>query len=274
MTNTSTGRASRLENRTASATSTRPDPQRGMAIGFLAMLPLFIAYELGVARDGGVRNTAEVFLSLPLSPCGAHVDAARRGLLLACALWAGCTSFHSELGLLPRVWRVILEGALCAVVLGPLLILALHLLGIVDTTNALRTPVPSTVPRLAEAARLVGGAAYEEVLFRIGAQSLFYLLFGQVLHFLSAADRVARGGAEILSVLAAAVVFAAAHLAAFVAPLGAGGETFDAAIFTWRVLSGIMLSIIYRWRGPGVAAWTHGLFNLALFLGAGPDCFL
>jgi hypothetical protein len=274
MRTSSAGSTSRTEIRGDSSTLARDESQRGMAIGFLAMLPLFIAYEAAIARDPALRNSAEVILSLPLRPFAPHVDAARRFILAACTVWAAWSCFHAELGLLQRVWRVILEGAFCAVILGPLLILLLHLLDLEHITTVLRMPRPTGVPRLAVAARLVGGAAYEEIVFRVGAQSLFYLLLLHVMHFLSSADRMARGVAEILSILAAAALFAAAHLAVFVAPLGPGGEAFDAAIFTWRMLSGIMLSIIFRWRGPGVAAWTHGLFNLALFLGAGPDCFL
>jgi hypothetical protein len=248
--------------------------QRGMAIGFLAMLPLLVAYELAIRPESSPRNVAEVLLSLPLLPFGAEADAVRRGALAACAIGAAWSCFHAELGLLQRVWRVILEGCLCAVVLGPLLILLLHAIGIEHSSASLRTPMPSAVPRLSEAARLVGGAAYEELVFRIGVQSLCFVVSSRVLLFLSAAERPARAGAEVIAVLASAGVFAAAHLAAFTAPLGPGGEVFDAAIFTWRALAGILLSCIFRWRGPGVAAWTHGLFNLALFLGAGPDCFL
>ena len=74
--------------------------------------------------------------------------------------------------------------------------------------------------------------------------------------------------------LGSATLFAAAHLAAYTAWLGPGGEPYDASVFTWRLLAGILLGLVFRWRGPGVAAWTHGLFNLALLLGAGPDVFL
>jgi hypothetical protein len=171
------------------------------------------------------------------------------------------------------LWRVVLEGALCAVILGPLLILLFHFSGI-EHSDALKMPFPSTVPHLSDAARLVGGSAYEEIVFRIGAQSLFFLAILRLLQFMRSSEGIARAGAEVGAVLAAACVFAAAHLAGAIGFLGRGGEAFDAAIFTWRVLAGIMLSCIFRWRGPGVAAWTHGFFNLALFLGAGPDCFL
>jgi len=269
----STGNAA-ISSRPASGDRASMATQRGMAIGYLAMVPLLAAYEIAIGSGSALRNAAEVVLSLPFAPFGDAADFARCATLVVCALAAAWSCFHAQLGLLQRVWCVLLEGALFAVILGPLLIALLHAAGIHAASATLRTPLPGVVPRVSEAARLVGGAAYEEILFRIGIQSLCFLLSLRVLHFFSAADRVARFGAELFSVLAAAGLFAAAHLAAFTAPLGPGGETFDAAIFTWRVFSGILLSCIFRWRGPGVAAWTHGLFNLALVLGAGPDCFL
>ena len=41
----------------------------------------------------------------------------------------------------------------------------------------------------------------------------------------------------------------------------------------WRLLAGILLAGLFRWRGLGVCAWAHGLFNLGLVLGAGPGVF-
>jgi hypothetical protein len=48
------------------------------------------------------------------------------------------------------------------------------------------------------------------------------------------------------------------------------GEPFDSSTFTWRFLGGCLLGALQRWRGLGVVAWTHALFNLAMLLGAGP----
>ena len=53
-----------------------------------------------------------------------------------------------------------------------------------------------------------------------------------------------------------------------------GGEVFSAPVFTWRLAAGILLGLLFRWRGIGAAAWAHGIFNLALSIGAGPDVFL
>lgn len=253
----------------------RPDVQKSLSLGFLAMLPLLASYELASERLGA-RNAAELVLSLPIAPLGDRSDLVRRIALVACACVAAWRTFGSSLGLLPRVARIVLEGAVAAALLGPLLVLLLSLLGAEPPRIA---PTPD-VPSLALAGLVCGGAAYEELVFRVGVQSLVYLLVFRALGALGvpgafgASERPARTLAEALAIAVAGFVFAAAHLAAFTAPLGSGGEPFDPHVFTWRVVAGMLLSALFRWRGPGVAAWAHALFNLALLVGAGPDAFL
>jgi hypothetical protein len=131
------------------------------------------------------------------------------------------------------------------------------------------------MPALAWTAVLCGGAAFEELVFRLGVLSLAYLAVRRGLLALGASPRAAGLGAELAGLAVSAVVFAASHLPLVVERLaGPGGEPFDGAIFTWRVLAGILLGILFRWRGMGVAAWAHALFNLALAIGAGPEVFL
>jgi membrane protease YdiL (CAAX protease family) len=159
-------------------------------------------------------------------------------------------------------------------VLGPVLLVLLHPFGGLDALRGLRPPSAAEAPGLARAALLAGGAAYEELVFRMGLQGLLYLALRPTLAFWLGAERGARVGAEVLAVLLAAVVFAAAHLAVFTQVFGPGGEPFHAGVFPWRVLAGILLAVLFRWRGPGVAAWTHASFNFATSIGAGPEVFL
>jgi membrane protease YdiL (CAAX protease family) len=120
-----------------------------------------------------------------------------------------------------------------------------------------------------------GGAAFEEIVFRLGCLSLAYLLLRRGLLALGSPERTADRAAELLALALSALVFALSHLACVIRPLaGHGGEPFEAAVFTWRLLAGILLGILFRWRGMGVAAWAHALFNLALYLGAGPEVLL
>jgi hypothetical protein len=246
--------------------------QRGLALGFLAMTPLLAAYEIARAASGGAwRNAAEVVLSLPLAPFGRSATALRLCAITICAGLALRACFHARLGLVARVGRIAAEGALGALVLGPLLILLQH---------ALALPQPSAlsasggVPDLARGVLIASGAAWEEILFRIVLQSALFVLGVKLVEFFTASPVLSRALAGAGSIVFASLFFAAAHLASVTALLGPGGERFDPAVFSWRFLAGVLLGLVFRWRGPGVAAWTHALFDLALFVGAGPDVFL
>jgi membrane protease YdiL (CAAX protease family) len=108
----------------------------------------------------------------------------------------------------------------------------------------------------------------------MGLQGLLFLLVSRTLVFWLPHPPSVRWCSEILAVLLSALVFAAVHLALFTQVLGPGGEPYHPGIFLWRVLAGVLLAALFRWRGPGVAAWTHALFNLALAIGAGPAVLL
>jgi len=255
------------------------DPERrgpSLALGFLALVPLIVAHEWGAGvEQRGIVNFASVLLALPLMPFGARALEASwvvYGLLAAASL---VVLYRSEYALLPRLLRVVGEGALGAVVLGPLLVFLCWLLDLTGEGSPLRSGVPAHMPPLAWAGVLCGGAAFEEIAYRLGVLSLAYLAVRRGLSALGASEGASRRAAEVLALLFSAAVFAISHLDFVVGRLaGSGGEPFDAAIFTWRVLAGILLGILFRWRGMGVAAWAHALFNLALTIGAGPDVFL
>jgi len=251
-------------------------PQRhDLALGFLAMLPLFALYEFGWRASGGAtRNLAEVVLCLPLAPLGDALHVARPLALVALAALAAWRVFHAELGLGPRLFRIALEGLACALLLGPLLIGVLALCGGLDALRDVALPQAPAAPGLAQVALLAGGGSYEELLFRLGLQSLLYFLFVRALRFWMPDGPLLRGVSEVATVALAALAFAAAHLAVFTQVLGPGGEPWHAGVFHWRVLAGILLALVFRWRGPGVAAWAHAWFNAALAIGVGPEVFL
>ena len=221
----------------------------------------------------GPRNTSELLLFRIFRLFGDREDLARRsalGLLMALAFGR---SLSRELGLVPRLARIMGEGMGLALAAGPLLIGMIHVLGLAAPV-ALGAGPGSPAPSLAVAGRVLGAGAYEEIVFRVGAYSALHLVFRRVGHFLGIARAPSALLGEAFALLGSATLFAAFHLAPFVSWLGRGGEVFEPAIFSYRFLAGMLLAIVFRWRGPGVAAWTHGLFNLALCLGAGPDVFL
>lgn len=248
--------------------------QRSLALGFLAMAPMFLAYELALGgTSGGYRNTSELVLFSILRPLGEQAALVRRLLLLVLTLAALVHCLRHHWDIVPRTMRLAAEGLLGALVLGPVLVGLTHLLGQGGQVLQL-AGVPRAAPDLASASLVLGAGAYEEQVFRVGVYSLLYLAFLQVGRFLGLGLLPARVVADGAAIVGQALAFAAFHLALFTAWLGPGGEAFELSIFAYRALAGVLLGMVFRWRGPGVAAWTHGLFNVALLLGAGPDVFL
>jgi membrane protease YdiL (CAAX protease family) len=168
----------------------------------------------------------------------------------------------------------VLEGLAASVVLGPALLVGLHFVGGFEVLRDVHLARAGEAPSLARVALLAGGAAYEEIVFRMGVQGLAFLALHAITRSWLPHEPLARVLAEAGAVLASALVFAAAHLAVFTQLLGPGGEPWHAGVFPWRVLAGILLAALFRWRGPGVAAWAHAAFNAALAIGAGPGVFL
>ena len=80
-------------------------------------------------------------------------------------------------------------------------------------------------------------------------------------------ERLAFLPAELAALLGSALLFAAFHLAGAQRLLGGEGEPYQRGLFLWRVSAGILLGALFRWRGFGVAAWAHGVFNLGIALG-------
>ena len=249
---------------------------RALPLGFLALVPLLAGHEWAVAARGrDLVNLGAVILRLPLAPLGARATAASwiglGFLALACVVWL----YRATYALVPRLVRLLGESALAAVALGPLLVLLAWLLHVPGDPQHLRAGVPAGPPPLSLVGVVAGGAAFEELVFRLGLQSLAFLLARRALLGAGAKPALATLVAEGLALGASALAFAFSHLESVVTVLvGPGGEPFDAAIFSWRVLAGMLLGVLFRWRGLGVAAWTHALFNLALAIGAGPDVFL
>ena len=247
-------------------------PQRGLDVGFLAMLPLFLAYELGLAgRADLLRNSSELCLTYVLTPLGPEQHAARWLALGGAALWAlwSARARRAEIGSL--VSRCILEGIVGALCLGPLLIGLAALFDGFVPFFAGEWGRPSSSPSLAAAGALLGGAAWEELLFRIGLYGAIFVVLRALFGFARARGPAAEFSAELGALVGSSLCFAAAHVDRWIAWLGPGGEPFDLELFAWRAFAGLFLALIFRWRGPGVAAWTHGLFNMGLELGFGVD---
>ena len=62
------------------------------------------------------------------------------------------------------------------------------------------------------------------------------------------------------AVAVSALVFSAFHY------VGASGDAFTVASFTFRALAGVWFSVLYVFRGFGIAAWTHALYDIGVLV--------
>jgi hypothetical protein len=95
----------------------------------------------------------------------------------------------------------------------------------------------------------VGAGIYEEFVFRVILITGFAYVLGLVLKW-------GYIGRNIGSVFLAAVLFSAFHFA------GPYGEDPSGYLFFIRIIAGVFLGAIYVFRGFGIAAYTHTIYDL------------
>ncbi|MBM3979964.1 MAG: CPBP family intramembrane metalloprotease [Planctomycetes bacterium] len=217
---------------------------------FLFLLPLLVAYEVGVVWLGGdqaarLRNGADAWLRWALEVFGARylvaAPAVVLGVMVIWSWWRWADRPDDPVG----TWfGTAFESALFAVVLwqfsrnfGPII-------------DGLGVKLQITV-RTAPAAQIltyIGAGIYEEVLFRLG-------LFGG-LTLLLRAVRIPWAVAWLVAAGAAAAAFAAAH------HIGPYGEPMRADYFVFRTAAGLYFTFLFVVRGFGVAVGAHAGYDV------------
>lgn len=214
---------------------------RRFEVSALLVIPLFAVYEVALlgATGGRVRNAAEVLLKRVLGiEHGLGLILVNSALMVA-FLCVALRGSRRGIALLPFV---LLESALYALLLGPLLAGVRALLG----------PIPPD-SKVAAVVLGLGAGLYEELLFRLVGVGAGFVLLSRGL-------RVDRVWALVTALLASSVLFSAYH------HLGVGGEPWSQKVFVFRFLAGLILGWLFWLRGFGVAAWTHALYDVFLAL--------
>jgi hypothetical protein len=236
---------------------------RSRTYSILFALPLLLLYEAGaalLAAQGGtaLRNGADVMLRTLLAAGGIHGTLAFTGLLVAGALvlvWAE-----------RRRRRIRVRGGVFVTMLGESILYALLLGVVVGTAThwlvggwgarlALESFSVATLPLSHGIVLSLGAGVYEELLFRV------LLVGGLAGAFLAAGLRKRQAG--LFAAVIAALVFSGFH---YVGPFG---DAFEVPSFVFRFLAGLTFSALYLLRGFGIAAWTHALYDVFLFVGRG-----
>ncbi|HET7273741.1 MAG TPA: CPBP family intramembrane glutamic endopeptidase, partial [Longimicrobiaceae bacterium] len=101
----------------------------------------------------------------------------------------------------------------------------------------------------------LGAGIYEELVFRV-------LLVGGIFGVFRSSG-LARRRAGIFAAILAALIFSGFHY------IGPYGDAWAIPSFMFRFLAGLVFSALFLLRGFGIAAWTHALYDVVLFLARG-----
>ena len=94
----------------------------------------------------------------------------------------------------------------------------------------------------------IGAGLYEELIFRVVLVGGLFWMLSKVM--------TKSWMAYVMAAILGALLFSAVHY------IGALGDPFTMASFTFRFLFGLALNGIFLARGFGVAAWTHAIYDV------------
>jgi len=224
---------------------------------FLFLLPLLLAYEIGISWVGGgqpngLRNGADAWLRRGLELGGL------RQPFWAPALLAGLFLVWSWVRREDRpddtvgVWLgIALESVAFALALWAL---SYGLDPLLDELGVALS-LTGADEGLEQVVTFLGAGIYEEALFRLGLYSGLVGLLGLV--------RLPRVLAVPVAAVVSAVLFAAAH------HIGPAGEELDDYVFLFRTLAGLYFAVLYQVRGFGVAVGAHACYDVLVGIAVG-----
>jgi membrane protease YdiL (CAAX protease family) len=217
------------------------------------VLPLLGAYELGVlVVPATMRNGADAWMRrlLDLLGFGGY-------FLLPCLTVAVLLAWHYLLRQPWRIRRGVLLGMLAeSAAMGVLLIGLARLQGVLFSmptgkwfSVGFAVPLASSfTSTLGPIVAFCGAGLYEEVLFRL-------LLVPASIWM---AARLGLGGKwpTAAAAVSTSLFFALAHY------VGPSGDTWDLYSFAFRFAAGIFFALLFIYRGFGIAAGTHALYDV------------
>lgn len=232
---------------------------RAPRYSLLFALPLLIAYEglaaiLGHRLPGGlvVRNGADVLMK------GAFIAAAGprgplifAGLLVAASVWLVWRDLRGRGGIRPRLFALMaVESVVLAMLFG--VVVGAATAQIVRPLATLAMAPVTSLDRPTQLMVSLGAGLYEELLFRVVLVSA-----------------VAWGGRRLgwrpgvagaVAAVVGALVFSAFHY------VGPYGDELRLQSFVFRAVGGLAFSALYLFRGFGITAWTHALYDVFLLV--------
>lgn len=115
----------------------------------------------------------------------------------------------------------------------------------------LMNPVGKTI--LQQVTLAIGAGIYEEFLFRV----LLIAGLSGILGFVFMWDKTFK---NIIAVVLSGGIFSAFHF------MGEYGDFFSMELFLIRFFAGLILGVLYTYRGFGITAYTHSIYDLIVLI--------
>jgi membrane protease YdiL (CAAX protease family) len=226
---------------------------------FVAVLPLFVAYQVGILVLGGVRNGVDFFSSILFSIFGENIAGYVGFNAVVLVGFFGAVAYLKRSGEVhPKVFPLMLaESALYAVLVGFVVNLMMNVTGLSSLLIAAPLSTSGDAPGLIyKVVMSVGAGLYEELVFRL-------ILMGGIFAALHRLAGMSRLVSALIAVVTSSLIFSGVH------HLGSMGEAFTMSAFIFRFFAGVVFAALYQVRGFAIAAWTHALYDVwvMVFLG-------
>ena len=235
------------------------DVTRTATYGYLAAIPLFVLYEVGIllanTGPGQIRVGADVWLKSLLASLGGTGMAALAAAVMAVGAVVWWRERERRPPLVARYFAwIVAESLVYAVVLAALVG---GVVGAIFGAWAVPDLVLAQLAELSLGLQLalsIGAGLYEELVFRV-------ILVGGLFWALQRSTSLSRTRGYWIAAVVGAVIFSGVH---HVGPLG---DPFTVSVFTFRFLFGLALNGVFLLRGFALAAWTHALYDVLVVTG-------
>jgi len=226
---------------------------KSLLYSYLISLPLLLLYEaLIYLSQPDTKHVVRISVDVWIKTLFRDIGQDALSITLIVVALVGIVILYRERDRLSSLklsyfFTMLIEASFYAFVLALLITMTVNsLLQMVQAT-----PVES-LSVLQKMALSLGAGLYEELFFRVILVSVLLFIFRWIFsnQFVAYA----------LAMLLAAAIFSFAHY------VGELGDPFTLGSFLFRFLFGLALNAIYIWRGFGMAAWTHAIYDLMVII--------
>lgn len=224
-----------------------------LSSSLLYVVPLFLAYELGVIFSPTVNGVDFVTRAMLAAVGNDRVHYLLAHLGLAAAFSVVLVYLRRRRAVpAPTLAALVIESAIYALTLGSFIVLVMEkLLGF---SGLLAVPGVIELPAAGQAIiTSLGAGVHEELVFRLGLMGGGAALLGGVLG-------LSRPLAVVLAMVGSSLLFSAVH------HLGPLGDPFDLQVFTYRALAGAIFGTIFYFRSLAHAVYTHALYDIYVLI--------